>query len=273
MLIDPKYGPKLCMKRPRGIWEYKLGDDPFRPDFNKCPAARRAVALFADVKAGDVLFVPGSYHHAARNLENSVGVSQNFLTPYDYPSVVESTFGYAAKRVKKERPSEQSADVTMEFLAMRDMFALLPDTGLFDSSDAGKQWWNATEAKAEAYERVMRHMESVVKTALDPMKVASRLAYFVNRRTVTAALKAVHAWDCLGANGGQDIILQPPVDAEAVAFEMLERLERVLALPADVSCQYIYQAFVDEVQSRSLPGAMCDAIASKGAQTNTWCQR
>ena len=81
-------------------------------------------------------------------------------------------------------------------------------------------------------------------------------AYFVNRRTVTAALKAVHAWDCLGANGGQDFILQPAVDAEAIAFEMWERLERVFALPVDVSCQYIYQAFVDEVHSRSLPAAM-----------------
>lgn len=80
-------------------------------------------------------------------------------------------------------------------------------------------------------------MESVVKTALDPMNV-------------------VHAWDCLGANGGQDIILQLAVDAEAVAFEMWVRLERVFALPADISCQYIYQAFVEEVQSRSLPSAM-----------------
>ena len=68
--------------------------------------------------------------------------------------------------------------------------------------------------------------------------------------------KAIHIWDCLGANGRRDIILQPPVDAEAVAFEMWERLERVFALPADVSCQYIYRAFVDEVQSRSLPSAM-----------------
>ena len=124
LLIDPKYGPKLCMKRPRGIWEYRIGNDPFNPDFNKCPTARQVVALFANVKAGDVLFVPGSYHHAARNLENSVGVSQNFLTPYDYPSIVESSFGYAANRIKKEQPSQHSADVTMEFLAMRDICVL-----------------------------------------------------------------------------------------------------------------------------------------------------
>ena len=78
----------------------------------------------------------------------------------------------------------------------------------------------------------------------------------MNQRTVTAALKAVHAWDFLGDNGGRGIILLPAVDAGAVAFEMCERLERVFALPADVSFQYIYRAFVDEVQSRSLPGAM-----------------
>ena len=255
MLIDPIDGPKLCMERPNKGLDYGVGNDPFKPDFDRCPTAKRARLLFADVQAGDVLFVPGSYHHAARNLKDSVGISQNFLTIYDYPSVLESSFGYGASiKLRKKLQSGQETGTTMELLALRDMYTLLPDTGLFDSSGE-KQWWNAKEASIESYEKVMKHMESVVKTALSPIKVAARLAYFLNRRTMIAALKAIDAWDCLEAHGGREIIQQPPVKAEVVALEMWERLERAFALNHDISCQSIYKAFFHELSSVSIPNA------------------
>ena len=195
--------------------------------------------------------MPGSYHHAARNLEDSVGISQNFLTVYDYPSVLESSFGYATS-LKLQKKKERG--VSMELLALRDMYTLLPDTGFFDSSE-GKQWWNAKEATNESYERVMKHMESVLKTALSPFKVATRLAYFLNRRTIIAALEAIGAWDCLEAHGGREIIQQPPVKAEVVALEMWERLETAFSLNRDGSCQSIYQAFFGELSSVTIPNA------------------
>jgi hypothetical protein len=245
MLIDPKDGPKLCMDRPNTRLFYGVGKDPFNPDFKRCPSAKQVVALFADVKAGDVLFVPGSYHHAARNLEDGVGISQNFITAYDYPSVLESTFGYNAN-IKLQRDMQQGQEptgLTMDLLAIRDLFSLLPDGGLFDSSTE-KHWWNATESRLEYYERVMRYMESRVKTALDPMKAATRLAYFVNRRTTIAALKAIGAWDCLEARGGREIVEKEPSSADVIAVEMWERLENAFKLNGDESCQSIYQTFL-----------------------------
>jgi hypothetical protein len=245
MLIDPKDGPKLCMDRPNVRLLYGVGKDPFNPDFKRCPTARQVVALFADVKAGDILFVPGSYHHAARNLEDGLGISQNFITAYDYPSVLESSFGYAATMMSQRdsKNGQEPTLLTQDHIVIRDLFSLLPDGGLFDSNTE-KLWWSAAESRLEYYERVMRYMESVVKTALDPMKAATRLAYFLNRRTIIAALKAIGAWDCLEAHGGREIIEKEPSSDGAIAIEMLGRLENAFKLNSDESCQSIYQAFL-----------------------------
>jgi hypothetical protein len=112
--------------------------------------------FYDDVKAGDLLFVPGSYHHAARNLKDGVGISQNFITAYDYASVLESSFGhYASLKLQRQMQNgEEPIGLTMDLLALRDLFKLLPDGGFFDSGNE-KQWWNATESRLESYERVM----------------------------------------------------------------------------------------------------------------------
>jgi hypothetical protein len=69
------------------------------------------------------------------------------------------------KRMKKEQLSQKPTSITMEFLAVRDMFCFfVRERYRFDWSE-GKQWWNANEATIAAHERVMRHMETVVMDA------------------------------------------------------------------------------------------------------------
>ena len=258
MMIDSNEGDKLCMNRPNKGLHYGVGEDPFKPDFDRCPSAKQATALFADVNAGDILYVPGSFHHAARNLEDSVGISQNFLTVQDYNSVVESFAGYVPKLERKKKDQlgqNKPAKVTLDFLSMRDMYRLLAETGYRSNWRDGKQWWNANEATVEAHNRIMTHMESVVKNASVPMKMASRLAYLINARTMMAALKAAGAWDCLETNGGRDIILGDP-NTEPVVPNMLSTLEKAFKLNADVHCQSLYKVFYNEIEAVSLPNAV-----------------
>ena len=259
MMIDPNDGDKLCMERPNRGLHYGVGEDPFKPDFERCPSAKQVTALFADVKAGDILFVPGCYHHAARNLQDSVGISQNFLTVQDYNSVVESFAGYVPelerKKKNKKLGGNQPASVNMDFLATRDMFRLLSETDYRSNWKNGKQWWNANEATVEAHDRIMSHMESVVQTASAPMKIATRPAYFINSRTMVAALKAIGAWDCLEMHGGRDIVQEHP-NGEAAVSKMMDRLEKAFQLNEDFNCKSLYRVFHNEIETVSIPNAV-----------------
>ena len=84
VLLDARGGDKLCLDDPTtpGL-RYGVERDNFDPDYGRCPAARGAMAYVADVRAGNLLFVPGGTHYAARNLEAGMAVSQNFLSPDD----------------------------------------------------------------------------------------------------------------------------------------------------------------------------------------------
>jgi hypothetical protein len=268
MLIDPKYGSKLCMERPNKGLHYGVGEDPFKPDFERCPSAKDIPALFADLKAGDIFYAPGSYHHAARNLEDSVGISQNFLTVHDYASIMESLGGYVPKleRQTKQNSGQQPTSITMDFLALRDMFRLLSETDYRSDWSQGKQWWNANEMTVEAHERVMQHMEKVIEAASphERLKVATRLAYFINIRTIVAALKAIGAWECLKRKGGIDIIQELPPEGQAVAQNMMQRLEKAFALDLGGACQSIFRIFMNEVESVSIPNAVQSLGKEKG---------
>jgi hypothetical protein len=268
MLIDPKHGDKLCMERPNRGLHYGVGEDPFKPDFERCPSAKEVPVWFADLKAGDLLYAPGSYHHAARNLEDSVGISQNFLTVHDYPSIMESIGGFVPKleRQMKQNSGQQPTSITMDFLAIRDMFRLLSETGYRSDWSKGKQWWNANELTAEAHERVMQHMEKVIETAgpQERFKVATKLAYFINIRSMVASLKAIGAWDCLKRNGGIDIIQEPLPEGESAAPKLMARLEKAFALNPDHACQSIFRAFMNEVESVSIPNAVQSLGKEKG---------
>jgi hypothetical protein len=53
--------------------------DSFAPDFGSCPQAHLATPYFYTLERGDVIYLPGNFIHAARNLEGGIGVSRNFV--------------------------------------------------------------------------------------------------------------------------------------------------------------------------------------------------
>lgn len=261
IVIDPKDGDKLCMEQPNRGLDYGVGIDPFQPNFERCPSAKDVTALFADVKAGDILFVPGSYHHAARNLEDSVGISQNFLTGYDYTSIIESIGGYVSKlnRQKKEQNNQMPTAITMDFLALRDMFKLLAETGYSSDWNEGKQFWNANEITNKANNRIIGHMEAMLmvgKLRGQSMTAATRLANIISVNTTREAMHVIGAWDCLAVNGGREIIMEPPEPGKTIASIMLERLEKAFILNQDADCQSIYKIYAHEVETVLIPNAV-----------------
>ena len=123
---------------------------------------------------------------------------------------------------------------------------------------------NATEAKVIVmYERVMRHMELVVKTQDN----TTRLAYFVKLKQDHYSGTQSHT--CMGLFGCQRRLrhhstTNTPECRSCCVWNVGGGLEKVFVLPVDVSCQCIYWAFVDEVQYAAL---------WEGSQTNTCCKR
>jgi hypothetical protein len=274
LMFHPIDAPNLCMENPNRKLDYGVGEDSFKPDFKRCPSANDTTAMIADLKAGDILYMPGSTHHAARNLEDSVGISQNFLTLYDYPSILESIGGYVAKLRRKKQGQTQQAPITMDFLSTRDLYKLLAQTG-YDTKwwDGGPRWYNANDATNKAYEQIMRHVELVLQatnvfkktdegfTGESPLNFAYRLAYFSNIRTMVAVLKKIGAWDCLEEEA-KDIIQAPASDrndkemGDSVSTKLFDRLEKALVLTQSTLCRSILQTYLREVEEVSIPNAV-----------------
>lgn len=207
ILFDPRDGPNLCMETP--VWEYGLdygiGIDSFDPDFNRCPAAKNTTALFASFGAGDLLYVPGSFHHAARNMESSLGISQNFLSLEDYESFLEGHFGYyvetkrlVERRGKGLKSTDNPVPITILLLSTWDLYRLLRETGYHMSA---KSWdfpqgelLSPLPSVREAYMAQLNHLKNIAKS--DPGLV-SRLAYMSNYETLEVAIKQSGLWDCI----------------------------------------------------------------------------
>lgn len=172
------------------------GIDAFAPNFDLCPSARDAQVMFANVSASDILFVPGSFHHAAWNVDASIGISQNFLSLDDYHSVMESFLGYTAK-VKRElqrRKHNIQINVPFDFLAIRDFFRLLSTSHFLSNWRDGPMYWHAGEATAESFARILRHLQLVLDEDLEE---AWRPAFFCNTKIAKLALQTTGAWRCL----------------------------------------------------------------------------
>jgi hypothetical protein len=58
-------------------------EDPFED-------ASQVTALRCVLEAGDVMFVPAGYRHAARNLTTTLALTQNFVNGYNYGAVLQS---------------------------------------------------------------------------------------------------------------------------------------------------------------------------------------
>ena len=87
VLFHPSEKQLPCLANPIAASRY--GVDAFSPDFERCPDEARTKPLFASVGPGDIFFVPGGTPHAARNMEDGIGISQNFLTLSDYDAYFE----------------------------------------------------------------------------------------------------------------------------------------------------------------------------------------
>ncbi|KAL7472216.1 hypothetical protein ACHAXS_012549 [Conticribra weissflogii] len=299
LLFDPRDAPALCVERPTPPLDYGVGVDPFRPAFDLCPDARTARALFADVRAGDLLFVPGHVPHAARNLEKSVGISQNLLTVHDYPAVMEDFAGYLAKsnRKKKTRTAAKNGangeteptGVGLDFLTVRDLYRLLSETkfvsdwsrslppdvdhDLDHDRDDDIRFWNADDATKESYDRIRAHLSTVLSER-NATEYATRLAYLSNYGFLILALQAFGAWECLGPEGKEALLALVPdaahdskrnVDDDVTMIEVLEAVFRNHPTGKNrVKCRAVLDGFIDGVVNVRIPRAVTTLGREKG---------
>lgn len=291
LLFDPRDAPALCMERPTPPLDYGVGDDPFRPDFRGCPEARRAHALFADVRVGDWLFVPGHTPHAARNLERSVGISQNLLTVYDYHAVMEDFAGYIAKlkRKRNEKEKGEPTGVGLDFLTVRDLYKVLSETKfvsdwrrsrrshVHDLDGNGNhrdaiQFWNAEEATEESYRRIKTHLTNVLSQR-NATEYATRLAFLSNYDFLILALKAFGAWDCIGPEGKEELLARVPQAAhdsqnDDTTPHMMEIVQAIFAEnvsePRGEECRDIFERYIHGVTNVQIQRAVTTLEREKG---------
>jgi hypothetical protein len=237
LMFHPRDGPKLCMEQPLPNLDY--GVEPFDPDFRSCPTAQSATALFADVAAGDILYVPGSYHHAARNIQDSIGVLQNFLTVSDYSSVMESYTGYV-KQLKRQRKTDEPNTVGFDFLAIRSFFHLLHKTDYRSNWIDGPLFLPVREAQQEAFARLVWHLKMVLRK--EP-SLASDLGFMTCKTFHTMALKASGLWDCIQEQARERIFVEEGREKQ----DGLERLEEAFVFAESAQCKKILSSYHDQI--------------------------
>ena len=253
LMFDAKDGPKLCMENPSIGLDYGVGLDPFKPDFIHCPEAATANALFADVGPGDLLFMPGHIHHAARNLVHSVGISQNLFTVTDYDAMMEDFGGYVTNIKKRRSKTGEKFNVGMDFLSTRDLFRLLAETNFRSNWRNDKPFWNAEEASNESYKRIKSHLTKVVKE--NASKYAPRPAYFCNYELLIIALKEYGVWSCLNETGRETLLAQVSYaphskNKSKSKPEMMTLIDSTLKRNANISnplCSPIIEKYMSDV--------------------------
>jgi hypothetical protein len=152
---------------------------------------------FASLGAGDLLYVPGSTHHAARNMDDSIGVAQNFLTISDYHSVVESHKGKSAQslRLLRNKPAVMPMkSIPDSLLAQLDLFKILQETGYYnedfymdnnnsdDDVDDPISFLSVPDSVRLATERVVNHLE---KALVQEPLLATRVAFLASNPMLT----------------------------------------------------------------------------------------
>ena len=60
----------------------------FEPDLKRFPKFRHVRVQFADVEAGEVLFIPGAWWHQTRNLETGFSITANYVDETNYRTVL-----------------------------------------------------------------------------------------------------------------------------------------------------------------------------------------
>jgi hypothetical protein len=237
VLFHPRDGPKLCMEHPLPHLDY--GVEAFNPNFRSCPTARSVTALFADVAAGDILYVPGSYHHAARNIQDSIAVSQNFLTVSDYASVMESHTGYV-KQLKRQQQTEKLNTVVFDFLAIRSFFHLLHKTEYRSNWIDVPLFLPAKDAQEEAFARLVFHLKTVLRK--EP-SLASDLGFMTCDTFHIMALKVSGLWECIQEQARERIFLDEGREKQ----DGLERLEAAFVFAESAQCKKMLSSYLDHI--------------------------
>jgi Cupin-like domain len=70
---DYLYGGKVCAFKPNRVRHSKF---------------RRAEVLYGDVRAGEVLFIPGAWWHQTQNLETGFAITANFVNETNFRTVL-----------------------------------------------------------------------------------------------------------------------------------------------------------------------------------------
>eukprot|EP00581_Thalassiosira_minuscula_P011892 CAMPEP_0183728352 /NCGR_PEP_ID=MMETSP0737-20130205/27790_1 /TAXON_ID=385413 /ORGANISM="Thalassiosira miniscula, Strain CCMP1093" /LENGTH=635 /DNA_ID=CAMNT_0025960263 /DNA_START=22 /DNA_END=1929 /DNA_ORIENTATION=- len=242
LLLDAREGEKLCMTTPTDGLDYGVGYDPFVPELEEaCPEARGANAYFADVRGGDLLFVPGHMHHAARNLIQSLGVSDNFLTMHDFNAINEDFGGYSSKiNNAKTLPPGEKTPVNLQYLVTRDLYRLLNETNYASNWHLEREFWNADEATAESYRRLLSHLSTVLHRNDDGNDGDASKAYYTTRLTFLSnpeitrmSLRAHGLWDCMEPHYQHRFETQG--DNTWVGTDMIQLMEE--ALQRSIQCR------------------------------------
>ena len=248
----------LCMDAP--LQASKYGIDALNPNFSNeygCPNAKQASPVFATLRPGDILYVPGSTPHAARNLEDSIGIAHNFLTLEDYHSHLESgPFGYDLTLSRNNdltnngKIEKSRIEVTPEFVAMTDLFLLLKDTGYKSDWSQDSLFLHPDESKQMAYDRIVEHLEEkVLENEVSAKKYATRVAFLIGNRFAVIALRAAGIWDeCLNKNDRETVLVNPhrfPDDeTRNRLFALFERTKG-----SSIECQQKMDDYLSKVES------------------------
>lgn len=243
----------------------RYGIDAFKPDFHKCPDALKSSPLFASLGPGDILFVPGSTPHAARNIEDGIGISQNFHMLGDVVSFMESgPMGFDEIQNRKNTQTFGQVQMEPEFFALRDLFHLLSDTGYKSDWSNAPLFLDANAARDMAYERVVHHLESALTQ--NP-KLATRIAFLSGNRLVVLAMKAVGIWDCVNVDEREQVFEKPHGFPKDEARERVHAASKRIVLGDNTSwCEKAFQEYLGAIE-RSISNAGKEVFEEKTLHT------
>jgi Cupin-like domain len=267
----------LCLDqnaKPAPGSNYGVGADVFTPNialFHNCPKAKQSHPMFASLGPGDLLYVPGSTHHAARNMDDSIAIAQNFLTIADFHSVVESHKGMwiqSIRRLRNEPNMPLDMDIPDSLLAQLDLYRILQDTGYIeenyyvdnistskDDDDDRISFVSVPDSVRMATERVIQHLEKAL--AQDPT-LATRVAFLASNSYAVLSLKTSGVWSCLDdvdeIRHEKFLSVSPPaVPIKEVDNDVFNRIRHVVATAQQKSttlldCQMALRRYVNALE-------------------------
>lgn len=69
-------------------WAY-FEVDTFEPDFERHPKFKEAIVWEANVTAGDIIFIPQTWLHQVKNMDNTIAMSYNYVDEHNFDQHVQ----------------------------------------------------------------------------------------------------------------------------------------------------------------------------------------